>query len=115
MTRPIIIFKNIMMGTLYAEIEGSMQAINHITGEKADINFKSKSWSAQSSVTGKCFDSSGKLKYEISGSWLDKLYLRDVDSQNQPEQIWEEPAAVDNNSRQFNFVEFTMLLNHNKE
>ena len=46
MTRPTIVFKNIAFGTLYAEIEGSMEAKNHLTGERAEINFKSKGWNS---------------------------------------------------------------------
>jgi len=40
MSRPTIIFKNIAIGTLYAEIDGSIEAKNHVSGESAKIDFR---------------------------------------------------------------------------
>jgi len=39
---------------------------------------------------GKCFDKEGNTKYEISGSWLDEIFLTDLSQgeNSEPELIW---------------------------
>jgi hypothetical protein len=43
--------------------------INHRTGEKAEIRFKTKGWLTDCSLEGSIYDSSGAEKYTLAGSW----------------------------------------------
>jgi hypothetical protein len=44
-------------------------AINHKTGDRVVGHFVPKSGSQNSRLEGKTFDSAGKEKWEINGSW----------------------------------------------
>jgi len=53
------------MGQLYIDVSGRVEAINHISGEKAIVDYTPRSWSKMSQISGKGFDKNGKVKYEF--------------------------------------------------
>jgi len=55
---------------MYIDAEGITEAINHKTGDRAEVLFHLKDSKNESSVTGKCYDAQGICRYEIEGSWL---------------------------------------------
>ena len=79
-TKPQILAKNIIMGQLYIDIAGKVEATNHITGEKAIINCIPRSWKKMSEISGVGIDKSGKVKYEFSGSWLSEVKLKNLET-----------------------------------
>lgn len=63
--RPKIIVNNVVLGTLYVDFDGTVEAINHRTGEKAVITFYTAGWSSNSKIEGKVLDSNGTARYKI--------------------------------------------------
>ena len=99
---------------MYADIDGKIEAINHVSGEKALVEFHTSGFRSSSKITGKCFDSRGNLKYEIHGSWLDQIYLKEIKTGYQ-ETVWQELAPIEDYKKQFFFSRFTMLLNYKND
>jgi hypothetical protein len=50
--RPKVLAKNIVLGTIYIDVTGEIEAINHKTREKAVIKFFSRGWNSMSYLTG---------------------------------------------------------------
>lgn len=44
--------KNIVLGTIYIDVTGEIEAINHKTREKAVIKFFTRGWNSMSYLTG---------------------------------------------------------------
>ena len=75
MARPKVYACNLVMGTLYVDFEGTVEALNHQTKERAEITFICRGWASNSSVSAKFFDRNGQQTHDMSGSWWDKLTL----------------------------------------
>ena len=99
------------MGTLYIDISGVIKAKNHNTGETAELEFVPRSWSKGSEIKGFSSDSSGRKRYEIRGSWMDKIYLKNLDTGSE-RLIWKEVETPPNFRKQFSFGKLTMALNY---
>jgi hypothetical protein len=56
---------------MYIDFEGTIEIINHRTGEKGEITYYTAGWSSKSRIEGKIFDANGNLAYKIDGSWYD--------------------------------------------
>jgi hypothetical protein len=63
------LLKNIVFGGMFIDLEGEVNAVNHKTGDKVIGNFVPKSGSQESKIECKVYDSMGKEKWEILGSW----------------------------------------------
>ena len=83
--RPSIYANNIVMGSMYLDVSGSIECINHRTEEKATLTFVTRGWSTDSYITGNICDSTGQERYTLKGSWIDKVYL--VNSQTKQEEL----------------------------
>ena len=65
-----------------------------MTKEKVDLKYNTKqSATVNSSITGKVYDAEGVAKFEISGSWLDAIYLKNLVT-GERETVWKEPPMV---------------------
>ena len=69
-TKATICAKNLIWGGLYIDAEGTVEGVNHKTGERAEVVFHLGDSKNLSSVVGKCYDAQGVCRYEIEGSWL---------------------------------------------
>ena len=58
---------NIIMGTMYIELQGKIEGFNETTGDKVNIKFTPKTWRKPEFVTGTITDKNGKAIVEISG------------------------------------------------
>ena len=67
---------NIVFGGMTFDIDGVTKAMNKSTGDSLELKFIPKSWSKPSKLEGTCKDKSGKVIYEISGSWLDQISIK---------------------------------------
>ena len=112
--KPGVQVKNIVKGTRYIDIEGKALAINHKTGERIEQTFFPKKGKAQSYIKGMAFDSQGKERIEISGSWLSEYKLKDLQTGSQ-ETIWKEPAPIPDAHLQFFFNEVSIMMNDKSE
>ena len=63
--RPKIIVNNVVLGSLYVDFDGTVEAINHRTGEKAIFTFYTAGWSSNSKIEGKIFDADGNERYKL--------------------------------------------------
>ena len=63
---------------MYFDLEGEVKGLNHKTGDTLAIKFHPKSWNSSSKITGKASDKNGKTKYEITGSYADNIYVKDL-------------------------------------
>ena len=50
--RPKVLAQNIVLGKLYIDITGEVEAINHRTREKAVIKFITRGWNTMSYLSG---------------------------------------------------------------
>lgn len=57
--RPPVHACNLVVGQLYVDVDGQIEAINHKTGDRADIKFNLKGWTTQSTMEAKIFDGQG--------------------------------------------------------
>ena len=69
-TKTTICAKNIIWGGLYFDAEGTVEGVNHKTGERVELTFHLKDSKKDSSLTGKGFDAQGIQRFEIEGTWL---------------------------------------------
>ena len=96
--RPKITANSFIIGTLYLDVIGNIECINHRTQEKAQIQFVGCGWSTLSTITAQICDARGNERYTLKGSWLDKIIL--VDSVSlQEEIIYQEEPQIPNASR----------------
>lgn len=71
--------KNIIYGGVYPDYGGNIKAINHKTKERVELTYHDrKSEKGNSYVTGKAYNSTGRLVYEITGSWLNEIKVKNV-------------------------------------
>ena len=77
-SKPRIMVNNVVFGGMYFDIEDKSLGKNLKTGDSIEINFTPKSWTKPSKLEGTCKDRSGKVIYEISGSWLDQVSIKNV-------------------------------------
>jgi len=88
--RPVINIRNLVLSTLYIDFAKDMYAVNHATGERAILNFVERGWTCDSYITGTMYDADGAAKYNITGSWMNKLVMTNIDTKEEFV-IWEEP------------------------
>ena len=93
MSKPTILAKNIIFGGMYIDTQGEAEAINMTTGERVVINHYSKTKKNNTYIHGKAYDSEGVLKYEIIGSYLDEMKLKNVVT-GEVEWEWKEPPMI---------------------
>lgn len=69
LTKPDIKIYNIIFGTMYADLSGTIKGTNHTTGERSEVKLIPKG--SKSKIEGSVFDAKGKEVIKISGSWVD--------------------------------------------
>ena len=109
-TKPTIKINNLVMGQMSFDLEGKVVAKNSRTGDLVEIDLVSKSWNTQPKMTGYGYDSQYNKLYEITGSWTNQVSVKNL-RQCRTEQVWSEPASLDQSHRQYGFSAFTTHLN----
>lgn len=96
MAKPNMFFKNLFFGGMYIDMGGDCACISMKTGCKAKLILHQKvSDQENSRITTEVFDSNGKKQAELSGSWLDEVNFRDLNS-GKTEKFWEAGPLVEN-------------------
>ena len=75
-----------------------MEGINRRTGDKIVIDFHANSKPQFGKIAGKCHNKSGKLIYEVSGSWGDKVYVTHCLT-GEKELVYTFPEIIENGER----------------
>ena len=85
---------------------------NHDTGEKAEVEFKIRGWSAKNKEAVHCVikDKKGVAKYELSGKYTQSLVLKNLETEETRE-IWKAAEYPDNHMMMYGFNAFTLQLN----
>lgn len=117
-SKPMVCIRNLMIGTLYMDIHGSMTAINHKTGEKVVLEFELRSghddW-VGSKVYGKGYDAKGKQTLEIDGSWLTDVFFHDLVTKKKTKMRTSEPELIKDAHLQYFFNKHSLILNYRNE
>ena len=109
--KPTALACNLVLGQVYIDFEGTVDAINHNTNEKAIINFQPRGWTTSSLLTGSIFDSNGTEVYKLEGTWLDKVYMVSCKTQVK-ELIFESLEDIEDSKKMFNFGILAVNLNY---
>ena len=96
LSKPDIKIYNIIFGTMYADLFGSIKGINHATGERSEIKLFSKG--LKSKIEGSIYDPKGKEVIKITGSWIDQISIKDLRT-NSTEVVWKEPELMENSAK----------------
>lgn len=109
--RPVVNIRNLVLSTLYIDFNKDMYAVNHATGERAILNFVERGWTCDSSVTGTMYDADGVEKYKITGSWMNKLVMTNIETKEEFV-ICEEPEQPKDMVRQHGFSNCAIQCNY---
>jgi hypothetical protein len=66
------------MGTLNMELIGTVSCQNKTTGDTCEIKCCPKSWKQPIRIEGFAYDKNKKKKFEISGSWSNEIYVKNL-------------------------------------
>ena len=91
--------RNIIFGNLHIDVQGSISAISHKTGEKIVLNLIPQDngffSTVDSYILGEGFNASGKKVLEIVGSWMDQISIKWIEPKKAQEIIWKEEKPID--------------------
>ena len=110
-SRPRVYANNVVLGQMYIDFEGTVEIINHQTGERGEITYYVAGWSSRSKIEGKIIDANGNETYKIDGSWYDKLFAENINT-NERICIFEEQENYKDFKRQFGFNHLAINLNY---
>ena len=89
-----MVLRNLIYGGNFPDLKSKSFGLNHKTGEKVEIDFIGKvSDEEESRLEGRGYDSNGNLVLEISGSWLDEIYIKTLATGN-IESIWKAEPLI---------------------
>jgi len=77
-SRPNFQVRNIIFGQPCCDFEGTSTCVNHKSGERVELKFFGRSGNKNSYLEGAGYDAEGNKVYDISGSWLTSIQLRDL-------------------------------------
>jgi hypothetical protein len=87
--------KNIIFGSTFVDFGCVVISKNHKTGEVVEVTLSEARGNEPSYLKGKGFDKNGKVTYEIEGSWLSEVRMKNVET-GQSRVVWkDEPPGPD--------------------
>jgi hypothetical protein len=74
-SNPKVLIGNLIIGETFIEPQGSIEVMNHSTGERAELEFKTRGWIStnKDQVVGVIKDSSGAISYHLKGKYTSSL------------------------------------------
>mmetsp|Transcript_13302 Transcript_13302/g.20792 ORF Transcript_13302/g.20792 Transcript_13302/m.20792 type:complete len:138 (+) Transcript_13302:261-674(+) len=87
-----------------------MTATNFRTSEKVVIKFYTRGWASDSYIEGECFDSEGRVKYKVEGTWMKEIWVTEIES-GERELLWKENDPIEDSNRMFGFNNTSVTLN----
>ena len=111
-TKPPLQVNNIIFGTIYLDIDGKLTGRNQ-DGHYIDVSFTTKGWTTDSTLSGYGYNKDGTKLWEISGSWLEKVVIKNLRTK-ETEVLWTNEAIKypEESARMYNMTNFAILLNH---
>ena len=92
------------------DLSGTILAKNHHTGDTAELTLSSKGKSGKSAISGFGYDSNFNKLYEISGSWLDEIKIKNLRTCH-TSVMWSQPKLLNDHQHQYGFSQFATTLN----
>ena len=63
---------------MYFDLDGTATGKNFSTGDSIEIKYMPRKWNQLSKLQGSVKNSNGKVMYEIMGSWLDEIKVKNM-------------------------------------
>ena len=111
MPKPEFRVNNIIIGALNVDLVSRIESTNHSTSDTCELTFETKN--KKCILSGFGFDKRGNKLFEISGSWQDKITVKNIRTCSN-DVIWQEDKQKIplNSSQQYDFNhEFSLGLN----
>ena len=114
-SKPHVLAKNIIFGTLFIDLDGYLKCKNHVTGHYIEIKFFQRHNATDlSQIQGEGFDANGVKLVEIFGSWLDEIKIKTI-ATGKVESIFKEKPLPQNAHLQYFFSKCALLLNYKSD
>lgn len=112
--RPKTLINNIIIGSLYVDLDGDTTVTNHSTGDYCKLQFVTQGfWGRDAQkIVGQVFDTEGNERFTLSGTWSDSIHLTDNNSFEKVE-VWRRNENPDGYENYFFLPQFAMNLNNN--
>ena len=109
---PKIVVGNMIIGETYVEPQGPTIVENHTTGEKCELEFKTRGWTSKNKdiVTGDVKDVKGKVRYKLEGKYTEKIELINCETK-ETEVVWTAPSKPENHHLMYGFNNYALQLN----
>lgn len=116
----------IITGSPVVDNYGDMEVINHNTGHKCILHFKSRGWRGANAyeVKGTCENPDGVAEWIVAGKWNDKIFAKKITGQQSDNEVADDDTASSSNSKKillwqvhdrppapFNLTPFAITLN----
>jgi hypothetical protein len=95
---------------MYFDLTGTIIAKNHYTGDTAELTLHPRGKSNKSSISGFGYDSRYNKLYEISGSWVDEIKIKNLRTCFTTV-MWSQPEPLDDHLHQYGLSQFATTLN----
>ena len=105
---------NLIVGKLWIDHYGDMVITNHNTNETCILTFKAAGWrgKSQHEIFGTVKDGRGNTKYEITGSWNERLLSKPVPGGDHHSSVlWKANPLKDESAKMYNLSSFALSLN----
>ena len=111
--RPDNSANNLIMGTLYVDVHGTMEVTNITKNIKVVLNVTRQGWTTKNAykVEGNVLDANSKPRYEIEGKWNEGLSIKNI-STGKEEQILKVLPKPENSIRMYGFSKFSCNMNY---
>ena len=86
-TKPMIVAKNLIFGTITLDIYGKFYVGNN-SGDICEVNLEAMNGNVQGNLKGEAKDIYGNVKMIIEGNWLDKIEIYEPDNKTNRRVIW---------------------------
>lgn len=78
MQKPTLAVGNLIVGSMYFDMSGTVKGMNKTTGDVIELTFTPKTWRTERAIKGTVKDKTGKVCYTLSGSWLNEIFIEDA-------------------------------------
>ena len=112
-TRPVATINNLIFGKMYFDLDGTVKAVNHDTGEECEITCHKRGSKNKNIflVDGVVRDKDGKDVYDFYGHWNDQLKLIHKETKKET-LLWKRNPRVEGDEDLYYYSLFALNLNY---
>mmetsp|Transcript_10612 Transcript_10612/g.16197 ORF Transcript_10612/g.16197 Transcript_10612/m.16197 type:complete len:211 (-) Transcript_10612:56-688(-) len=93
------------------DLEGLTKGKNHKTGHTFEMKYYQQKGKSMSRIEGKCFNREGTQVYELTGSWMNEIVLKNLKT-GFSEVVWKEPSLLADAHMQYFFNQIAVNMNY---